>query len=55
MRCPYCQGDVADDARKCRHCGEWVSTTHAAFRVTVILLMIVALILVMYVVSQPYS
>ena len=24
MKCPYCKGDVPDDARKCMHCGEWV-------------------------------
>lgn len=22
--CPYCFGEIADDARKCKHCGEWV-------------------------------
>ncbi|MCX6346270.1 MAG: hypothetical protein NT018_14555 [Armatimonadetes bacterium] len=22
--CPFCQGDVAQNAKKCRHCGEWL-------------------------------
>jgi len=24
MQCPYCKGDIPDDAVKCMHCGEWV-------------------------------
>jgi uncharacterized membrane protein YvbJ len=24
-QCPYCKGEVPDDAMKCKHCGEWVS------------------------------
>ena len=24
-RCPHCEGEVSDTARKCRHCGEWLS------------------------------
>jgi TM2 domain-containing membrane protein YozV len=23
--CPFCQADIGVDAKKCRHCGEWVS------------------------------
>ncbi len=23
--CPYCFGDIDDRAKKCKHCGEWVS------------------------------
>ena len=23
-RCPYCAGDIAPEAKKCRHCGEWI-------------------------------
>ena len=26
-RCPYCFGKIHVDARKCRHCGEWVVPT----------------------------
>ena len=22
--CPYCEGEVSDTARKCKHCGEWL-------------------------------
>lgn len=24
MQCPFCEGEIGDAARKCRHCGEWV-------------------------------
>ena len=23
-QCPYCEADVSDTARKCKHCGEWL-------------------------------
>lgn len=23
--CPYCKGDVSENASKCRHCGEWLT------------------------------
>ena len=23
--CPFCQAEIGGDAKKCRHCGEWVS------------------------------
>ncbi len=25
-KCPYCGGEVAAGARKCRHCGEWLTS-----------------------------
>lgn len=27
--CPLCKGDVPEDAKKCKHCGEWLSRKHA--------------------------
>jgi len=24
VRCPYCGGEISSDAKKCRHCGEWI-------------------------------
>jgi len=30
MQCPYCKGDIPDDAVKCMHCGEWVKQRPAA-------------------------
>ena len=30
MLCPYCKGDIPDDAVKCMHCGEWVKQKPAA-------------------------
>jgi len=24
-KCPYCGGEIEDDALKCKHCGEWVA------------------------------
>jgi len=23
--CPFCRGDITEDVRKCKHCGEWVA------------------------------
>ena len=23
-KCPFCESDLSDSAKKCRHCGEWV-------------------------------
>ncbi len=23
--CPYCEGEVSETARKCKHCGEWLT------------------------------
>ncbi|RYG64221.1 hypothetical protein EON77_20010, partial [bacterium] len=28
--CPYCLAEIADEARKCKHCGEWVVTPTAS-------------------------
>ena len=24
VKCPFCKGEIDDDAAKCKHCGEWV-------------------------------
>jgi len=29
-QCPYCKAEIADDAAKCMHCGEWVDGRAAA-------------------------
>lgn len=29
MKCPYCLGDVPAPARKCMHCGEWLTGPQA--------------------------
>ena len=23
-KCPFCSGEIEADAKKCRHCGEWL-------------------------------
>lgn len=25
VNCPFCEAEIGEQARKCRHCGEWVS------------------------------
>jgi hypothetical protein len=29
-QCPFCMGQIPDDARKCQHCGEWVDSSPAS-------------------------
>ena len=24
-KCPYCSEDIQEDAKKCKHCGEWLN------------------------------
>ena len=24
-KCPYCGGEVSEEAQKCKHCGEWIT------------------------------
>jgi len=24
-KCPYCGGEVSEEAQKCKHCGEWIN------------------------------
>jgi hypothetical protein len=26
MKCPFCEAEISNTARKCRHCGEWIDT-----------------------------
>lgn len=28
--CPFCKGEIDADARKCRHCGEWIKDATTA-------------------------
>lgn len=28
MLCPYCKGEVPDDAKKCMNCGEWLDPAY---------------------------
>ncbi|MBO6272428.1 hypothetical protein J6O48_06580 [bacterium] len=28
MLCPYCKGEVPDDAKKCMNCGEWIDPAY---------------------------
>jgi len=28
-KCPYCTADIPDEAKKCKHCGEWVEPRDA--------------------------
>ena len=28
MLCPYCKGEIPDDAKKCMNCGEWVDPAY---------------------------
>lgn len=28
MLCPYCKGEIPDEAKKCMHCGEWVDSAY---------------------------
>lgn len=28
MLCPFCKGEIPDDAKKCMHCGEWIDPAY---------------------------
>lgn len=28
MLCPYCKGEIPDDAKKCMNCGEWIDPAY---------------------------
>ena len=28
MLCPFCKGEIPDDAKKCMNCGEWVDPAY---------------------------
>lgn len=37
LPCPYCEGLVSAEARKCRHCGEWLGSNFGNSNIATIL------------------
>lgn len=43
-KCPYCAGEVQPDAKKCKHCGEWlVPTVSSNILVNVVLIFLLSI------------
>ena len=47
-RCPFCGGDITPEAKKCRHCGEWIRKDN---RGKIIVLVLTGLVLVALVIT----
>lgn len=46
-KCPYCTGELSIDAKKCRHCGEWLNreqTRHLLVAIVCVALAILVLV-----------
>ena len=54
-KCPFCSGEIGTDAKKCKHCGEWLGKNKRGISIIWKIILAIFLLIVVLAVYDAYN